>query len=279
MTKTEGDRAIEPRPTRGAGARPPQHRIMRDESNGMPSSAPNTSTLMKPPGRTPGVVALVSGGLDSAVMAGLAVDRGDRVLPLYVRQGFVWEDEEETAVRRFLEALGAYAPQARASGRLMDLRVSALSAPQRFAGAWALDAARPAPAADSPDEAVYLPGRNLALLTQAALAAYSHGMERIQIGALSGNPFPDATPAFFRAFEHCVAEAMRWPLRVEAPLSRLTKTETLELGLRYPLARTLSCIRPVRGTHCGRCNKCEERHVAFVRAALPDPTTYLQPGR
>lgn len=244
---------------------------MSDQRNGHHPADRTASAWLKLPRRTPGVVALISGGLDSAVMLGLALDRGDRVLPLYVRQGFVWEDEEEAAVRRFLGAL-----QRRAPAGLMEFQVSRLSAPRRFVGAWALDADRPAPAADSPDEAVYLPGRNLGLLTQAALAAYSHGLGRIQIGALSGNPFPDATPAFFRAFERCVAEAMRWRVGIEAPLGRLTKTETLELGLRFPLDRTLSCIRPCGGAHCGRCNKCEERRLAFRRAGLPDPTHYLR---
>jgi 7-cyano-7-deazaguanine synthase len=218
------------------------------------------------------VLALISGGLDSAIMVGLALDRGDRVFPLFVRQGFVWEDEEERALRRFLKAIGAHG-----RGRLEPLLVSTLSAPSGFGIDWALNAARPAPAADSADEAVFLPGRNLALLTQAALAAYSHGLTRIQLGALSSNPFPDATPAFFRAFERSAFEALRWPFRVELPLGRLTKTEALEAGLRYPLELTLSCIRPTDGAHCGACNKCAERRQAFLRARVPDPTSYLQP--
>jgi 7-cyano-7-deazaguanine synthase len=220
------------------------------------------------------LIALLSGGLDSAVMIGLAAERGERVFPLYVRQGFIWEAEEERAVRRFLDALAPAVP-----GRIEALQVSTLSAPRDFVGGWALDAACPAPGAESADEAVFLPGRNLALLTQAALAAYARGIARVQMGSLSSNPFPDATPAFFRAFERAAFEAMRRPLIVELPLGSLTKTEALELGLRYPLDLTLSCIRPVEGGHCGACNKCAERQLAFRRAHVPDPTRYLHPAK
>lgn len=243
---------------------------MADDFNGTRERPAARGRLAPLPPLRPGVVALMSGGLDSAVMAGLAVDRGDTILPLYIRQGFVWEDEEEAAVRAFLRSLSPRSPAS-----ILPLRVSALPVPGDFPQRWALDADRPAPDASSPDEAVYLPGRNLALLTQAAMAAYAHGFGRIQMGSLSGNPFPDATPEFFRAFERTVLEAMRWTIRVETPLRTLTKTEALELGLPYRLERTLSCIRPSGGAHCGRCNKCAERRLAFTRAGLPDPTRYL----
>jgi 7-cyano-7-deazaguanine synthase len=245
---------------------------MADARNGSHPPAASPNGALNAPDSRAGVLALLSGGLDSAIMVGLAIDRGDTVFPLYVRQGFLWEDEEERAVRRFLAALDRPA-----RGRIEPLLLTTLSAPARFAGDWALDASRPAPAADSADEAVFLPGRNLALLTQAALAAWAHGLSRIQLGSLSTNPFPDATAEFFRAFERSAFEAMRRPLRVELPLGRLTKTEALELGSRFPLELTLSCIRPLDGMHCGACNKCAERQLAFGRARLADPTAYIQP--
>ena len=40
---------------------------------------------------------LLSGGLDSAVLLGLMLDHGSRVVPFYVRTGCVWQDPELSA--------------------------------------------------------------------------------------------------------------------------------------------------------------------------------------
>jgi len=37
---------------------------------------------------------------------------------------------------------------------------------------------------------------------------------------------------------------------------------------------TFSCIAPVDGLHCGRCNKCAERAAAFRLTGTDDPTPY-----
>lgn len=219
---------------------------------------------------SPGSVALLSGGVDSAVMTALAAERGERVKPLYVRQGFVWEHDEIDAVHRFLGSL-----RGRSGAPWIDpLEVVMLSAPGSFASRWALDAGADPPGEASPDEAVFLPGRNLALLTQAALAGYGERLGRIQIGLLAGNPFPDSSPAFLRAFERTASQALGIEVTVETPLAGLTKTEVLELGAHFDLRHTLSCIRPRGAGHCGACNKCAERRAAFRRAGVPDPARY-----
>ena len=37
----------------------------------------------------------------------------------------------------------------------------------------------------------------------------------------------------------------------------------MALGRGLPLELTFSCISPLRGLHCGHCNKCAERQAAF----------------
>jgi len=51
----------------------------------------------------------------------------------------------------------------------------------------------------------------------------------------------------------------------------------MALGRNLPLKLTFSCISPVSGQHCGRCNKCAERRRAFADAGVPDPTDYREP--
>ena len=61
---------------------------------------------------------LMSGGLDSALLLGRVLARGERAVPLYVRCGLYWEKVELYWLRRFLR-------EAR-SPRVASLRVTGL---------------------------------------------------------------------------------------------------------------------------------------------------------
>jgi 7-cyano-7-deazaguanine synthase len=130
------------------------------------------------------------------------------------------------------------------------------------------------PDAASPDDAVYLPGRNVLLLVKAALWCQLHGVDDLALGVLGSNPFADATPAFFSQFQDCLNRAVGGRLRILRPFADLTKPQAMERGADLPLGLTFSCIAPVRGLHCGRCNKCAERRAAFQSAGREDPTRY-----
>src|SRR5204863_3515558 len=110
--------------------------------------------------------------------------------------------------------------------------------------------------------AVYLPGRNVLLLSKALLWCHLHGFGSVALGSLETNPFPDATPAFFQALESVVNQGVQGAVRIERPYATLTKGEVMRRGRDLPLEHTFSCIRPVQELHCGRCNKCAERRHA-----------------
>jgi 7-cyano-7-deazaguanine synthase len=124
------------------------------------------------------------------------------------------------------------------------------------------------------DDAVYLPGRNLLLLSLPSVWCALHGVHTIALGTLKGNPFPDATEAFFSGFSMLVERAMDHPLEVVTPFGDLVKADVVELGRGLALERTFSCIDPVDGRHCGRCNKCAERRQGFATASIEDATDY-----
>jgi 7-cyano-7-deazaguanine synthase len=215
---------------------------------------------------------LFSGGVDSAILLGQTLRAGTPAWPLYVLQGYRWEKEELAAARRFHRAL-----KKQFGARLGGLSVARLESPGGAAPPWASAAkgrAAAVPDEASPDEAVYLPGRNLALIAQGAMLALRLGVARVQLGTLKANPFPDARPAFFRAAERAVYEAMRWKIEIETPLARMNKTEALRAGAGLPLEFTISCLQPAGGIQCGRCNKCEERRRAFAEAGLIDGANY-----
>lgn len=224
-----------------------------------------TESLSEPRDYLPGTLAvLLSGGLDSAVLLGEEAERRP-VLPIYVRSGLHWESEELNHCREFLRQLDR--------GVVYPLVV--LDQPSRdlYGAHWSTGVG-PVPDSKSPDEAVYLPGRNLLLLCKSMVFCHLHGIHEIALASLAGNPFPDASPEFFESMASLVNQAVNGRLNVRLPYRHFQKTDVIRRGAGMPLEWTFSCIQPVEGMHCGRCNKCHERQEAFIHAGVPDPTPY-----
>lgn len=210
---------------------------------------------------------LASGGLDSAILLGEALREGKTVYPLYVRTHLHWEETELLYLRQFLEAVRCPALQPLC---MLDLPVRDL-----YDEHWSVTG-NDVPDADTPDEAVYLPGRNVLLLAKTMLWCHLHGVNALALGHLESNPFPDATPEFFKAFQNAFNMAVGGEVTVHRPYASLSKRAVLQRGRGLPLSFTFSCIRPASGKHCGQCNKCAERHRAFVDAGVKDPTVYAE---
>ena len=216
----------------------------------------------------PASAVLFSGGLDSAVL--LADERRGHqpVWPIHVRAGLAWEHAERRQIDRLLAAppfAGRFEPLATLAVDMRDVYP-----PDH----WAV--AGTPPGYHTPDEDVYLDGRNIVLIGKAAVFCARRGVERLVLGPLAGNPFPDATPDFFEAMSRALTLGLGRSIRAEAPYARLHKQDVIARGvaLGVPLELTLSCMNPAGEAHCGRCSKCRERHDAFTAAGVPDPTTY-----
>lgn len=216
-------------------------------------------------------IVLLSGGLDSAVLAAHEAQAA-RVLPVYVSVGLAWEDAEAAMVERLLAAPvfgGKADPLARMSFTMRDVY-----SPTH----WAIRGVPPA--YDTPDEDVYLAGRNLVLLTKAGVVAAKAKAHRIALGPLAGNPFPDARPAFFRAMAEAMSLGLDHHVEIATPFLTWQKEDVIERGveLKVPFELTLSCMSPVIAgglpQHCGLCSKCRERRDAFAAAGVSDPSTY-----
>jgi 7-cyano-7-deazaguanine synthase len=218
------------------------------------------------PDQSPSLAVLVSGGPDSAVLVGEAVQSRAAVYPLYVRCGLFWETAELDHLRRFLDAIS--------SSALRPLTILEMPVGDLYSGHWGLTG-EGTPGADAPDEAVFLPGRNVLLLSKAMLWCHLRAVSEIAIATLASNPFPDAAPEFFAAFGAVINRAVGGCVRVQQPYLSLKKGEVLRRGRALPLELTFSCIRPRQGRHCGACNKCAERRRAFADAGLPDRTLYF----
>jgi 7-cyano-7-deazaguanine synthase len=210
---------------------------------------------------------LVSGGLDSAVLLAESLPRHRAVWPLYVRCGLRWEEAELHHLSRFLERVAAPA--------LRPLVVLEMPVSDLYGEHWSLTG-QGVPGSETPDEAVFLPGRNVLLLAKAILWCHLHGVEVLALAALAANPFPDATPAFFAAFTAAINGAVGGRVRVCQPYAALRKVDVLRRAAGLPLEWTFSCLCPSGARPCGACNKCAERRRAFAEAGLPDPTPYVR---
>jgi 7-cyano-7-deazaguanine synthase len=210
---------------------------------------------------------LISGGLDSAILLGDALRR-QPVVPIYIRCGLSWEAVELAYLHRFLEALRCPA--------LKPLVVLDQPIADVYGLHWSITGSG-APLIGTPEEAVFLPGRNVLLLAKSLLWCHLQRVSAIALGSLQTNPFPDATPAFFHGMQELMNQAMKGSVEVRLPFGGMKKAAVMRLGIGLPLEHTVSCAGPVNGLHCGRCSKCGERRDAFRDAGMTDPTRYQNP--
>jgi 7-cyano-7-deazaguanine synthase len=223
-------------------------------------------------------VVLLSGGLDSATCLAVARAAGLEAHCLSVDYGQRHRGELDRA-RRVARALGA------ASHRVVKVDLST------FGGSALTDRAIAVPKGRSPGRmardipVTYVPARNTVLLALALAHAETLGAEDVYVGvnAIDYSGYPDCRPAFLRAFERLARVATKAgvsgrPLRIRAPLLRLSKAGIIKLGasLDVPYRITLSCYDPVRGRACGRCDACVLRRRGFVEAGVRDPTPYAR---
>ena len=225
----------------------------------------------------PKAVVLLSGGMDSATVAAIALRDGYEVYALSVRYGQRHAVELEAA-RRVAERLGVR----RHVIVELDLRA--------FGGS-ALTTEAPVPKNTPLGEigaripSTYVPARNTIFLSIALAWAETLGASDIFLGAnaLDYSGYPDCRPEYLEAYARMADLATRAGveqgarIRIHTPLLRLTKAEIvargLALGLDYGITST--CYDPAAdGAACGRCEACLLRLKGFEEAGLPDPARY-----
>lgn len=220
---------------------------------------------MKPAASRGTIGVLVSGGLDSSILVGQLLTQGQAVQPLYIRTGVRWQVAEQAALDCYLAAI--------ATPDLAKLVILDLPLADLYENHWSFTG-HSVPDARSPDEAVYLPGRNALLLVKAAVWCQLHGIGELAMAPLGTSPFDDASEAFFRDFQAAINHGGPSRVCLSRPFGAMRKLAVMQRGRNLPLQLTFSCIAPVADLHCGACNKCAERKAAFQEAAIPDTTVY-----
>lgn len=223
-------------------------------------------------------VVLLSGGLDSTTC--LAVARAEGFEPHCLSVDYGQRHRGELArARRIARALGA------AGHRTVKVDLSAFGGSALTDRAIAVPKGRSLARMAREIPVTYVPARNTVFLALALAFAETLGAEDVFVGvnAIDYSGYPDCRPAFLRAFERLARVATKAgvsgkPLRIHAPLLRLTKAGIVALGtsLGVPYRLTQSCYDPIRGRACGRCDACVLRRKGFAEAGVPDPTLYAR---
>jgi 7-cyano-7-deazaguanine synthase len=230
----------------------------------------------------PRAVVLLSGGMDSATTAAIALNDGFDVHALSFRYGQRHAAELD-ASRRVAERLGIR------KHVVLDIDLRAF-------GGSALTGELEVPK-DTPLEEIgrripptYVPARNTIFLAFALGWAEVLGASDIFVGAnaMDYSGYPDCRPEYMHAFQEMANLATRAGVEegrrmtIHTPLISLTKREIIErgvaLGVDYGI--TLTCYDPSPdGAACGRCDACLLRLKGFREGGMEDPAPYQAVGR
>ena len=224
-------------------------------------------------------VVLLSGGLDSATVLGLAREQGRECFALSLRYGQRHAAELDAAAR-IARTLGA------ARHEIVDLDLS------RFGGSALTDASLAVPerpGAPGTIPVTYVPARNTIMLAVALGWAEVLQAGEIHFGAnaVDYSGYPDCRPAFVAAFEQLANLATKAgiegrPIHVSTPIIDMPKAAIIREGARLGIdySATVSCYQAdEQGRACGTCDACRIRREGFAAAGLADPTRYRQPPR
>ena len=211
-------------------------------------------------------IALLSGGLDSVVAAGLWLEQGGRIVRCVTfdygqraaakereaaqrfanRRGLAWE----CVAMPWLAAVSAHAGSALV-GDAAQLPTGTLQTPGDAASA----------------AAVWVPARNCVFLASGAAYAEAHGASAVLAGfnREEAATFPDNSEAFVAAASAFLRAGTRAEVRVEAPVQGLDKRGIVAAARRLQIARDelWSCYRG-DVVACGACESCLRSERAWT---------------
>jgi 7-cyano-7-deazaguanine synthase len=130
----------------------------------------------------------------------------------------------------------------------------------------------------------YVPARNTIFLSYALAFSEAIGAQDIFIGvnALDFSGYPDCRPDFIDSFQKTANLATKIGrdgnfIKIHSPLLFLRKSEIIKFGLSLDVDYSLthSCYDPIEQTiACGLCDSCRIRLDAFREVGIKDPIRY-----
>jgi len=217
-----------------------------------------------------GCVVLLSGGMDSCTLLGLAREKFNKVAALSVDYAQRHKKELESA-EKVAQYYGV-------SHKILDIsnineliQGSALTSPE-------VDV----PCGHYADESMkvtVVPARNTILLSIAAGWVISLGYTHVSYAAHRGDfaQYPDCRENYVQAMQQVFEVFHFWPVNLWAPFLNIDKAEICRIGLKLKVPYELTWTCYEGGFFgCGKCGSCVERVDAFLQNSAVDPITYLE---
>ena len=216
-------------------------------------------------------VVLLSGGLDSATTAAIAIAEGYEAIALSFNYGQRHEKELEAA-KEIVEAL-----------KIKEHFITDIDLSQ-WGGSSLTDKSM-----SIPDEGVqadivpstYVPGRNTVFIAIALSLAEAKNAQAIYLGinAVDYSGYPDCRPEYLAAYQQLANLSSKVGVegnapQLIAPLVKDSKADIVRraLELNVPIADTWSCYQGGK-TPCGVCDSCRIRDRALIEAGREDLTS------
>jgi 7-cyano-7-deazaguanine synthase len=222
----------------------------------------------------PKAVVLLSGGMDSCVVAAIARE-AHRLALLHASYGQRTESRER-------QSFDAIADFYRVTERLaVNLtHFSQIGGSALTDARLAVPEAEPgAPISSGGIPITYVPFRNAHFLSVAVSWAEVIGASAIFIGAVAedSSGYPDCRPEYYQVFEELARVGTRpeTHIRIVTPVIAMKKNEIVRRGIELgaPLELTWSCYQ-CEDAACGVCDSCRLRLRAFEEAGEADPIPY-----
>jgi 7-cyano-7-deazaguanine synthase len=216
-------------------------------------------------------VVLLSGGLDSATTAAIAIADGYEAIALSFRYG-QRHQKELAAASKVAQALNIH------QHYVVDVNLS------QWGGSALTDTSIAVPQDGvKPDSipSTYVPGRNTVFIAIALSLAEAKGAETIYLGinAVDYSGYPDCRPEYLDAYQRLANLSSKVGLegnapKLIAPLVQDSKTDIVRraLALGVPIAETWSCYQG-EDEPCGLCDSCRIRDRALIEAGRSDLAT------
>ena len=217
-------------------------------------------------------IALLSGGLDSATAAAIAIEKGHKVIGLSINYGQRHHQELKAAIK-LAETLNLIEHQ------IIDVNLAA------WGGSSLTDLKQSLPiegVIKGNIPTTYVPGRNTVFIAIGLSLAEARGANNVALGinAMDYSGYPDCRPDYLSAYQKLASLSNKAgregnSIQLWAPLIDLTKVEIIQEALRLnvPIEETWSCYSN-NSKACGVCDSCRIRNEALEKSGRADLCSY-----